>query len=134
MAFVLHRDARGILALGGSGGSLGYGDGALNGVERAGLYPSVGVRFDTYTTTTASTIGLVTDGFIQTGAGEFASPFPFTSGNYFDVVLTWSASNNNLTAVVSENVLSSGIVRTFSRSWIVDIKQTLGCDTTVAGW
>ena len=135
MTLLLHNDPRGILALGASGGALGYaGSASATGtfVSGVSITQGVGIRLDTYTNTQASTVGLITGGVIVNPGGEFVSPSDFSNGNPFDIVLQYSATSNNLTAVITEVRATGGNV-TARYSWIVNIKSAVGCDPAVIG-
>ena len=86
LAFVIHGDARGAGAIGGSGGGLGLG---MDSVSGAGITPSLAIEFDTHLNAFPSQPGGDPDGnhiaFIVNGEvarhGNFASaPFALNSG------------------------------------------------------
>lgn len=109
MTIFLTSAAAGASSLGTSGGGLGYG----------GIGRSVAIRFDTYVSSSTSTLGILYNGSIPSAGGEIPvlGVFNWMSGNVFDVVWAYipGATPNsvgNMTLRVQETV-TNGAIRNY---------------------
>lgn len=127
MAFVLHRDTRGLSALGATGGAIGY----------VGITPSVALRVNTYSGRTNYSVGVSTGGVISGGfAGQNIDSQPdrldLGNGNWFESRLQYSGATKVLRLTMRELCgRETCPVRTFSFN--VDIQAALGCTAGVQG-
>ena len=123
MAFVLQRDSRGLAALGGAGGSFGYG--AANPIT-----PSVALEMNLYfAPNTISRIGWATNGQIATP--NLVSPVAFSSGHPIQASLNYNANGHVLTETFKDTVAKTVYNRVDSG---IDVAGTLGSSTAYIGF
>jgi hypothetical protein len=126
MSFVLQADPRGTAALGGGGGSGGYGPG--NQINN-----SIAIKFDLYSGGTHTpTTGLYMNGQSPGGAPGGQSiaitGINLGSGNPIQVTLTYDGT------ILHETVTDTVTHVTFNQDYTVNIVQTIGSFTAFAGF
>ncbi len=118
MTFCLQTDPRGLAALGGNGGNIGYGN-AGNGNQ---ITPSLAIGVDFFNTSrtgAAPFTGGVVGAYIPT------APVSFTSGDPIQVTLTYTGAN------LVENFLDLSNAAAFSTTYLnVNLAGALGGSTT----
>jgi hypothetical protein len=121
VTFCLQNDTRGVTALGGGGGSLGY----------SGITPSVALAMNIYAPNTRG-INLLTNGVLPAaGAGAFASILPVDlGGNNDPIQVNVIYSGGVLTASFKDPVSSS----TFSTNFPINIPAIVGANQAYIGF
>lgn len=127
MAFVLHRDPRGLAAIGGTGGSIGY----------SGIINSVAVRISTFQGGTNFSFGVSTGGVVGASfAGVNVDSQPgrlnFASGNWFETTVRFSRSVTPAALQVTIRELG-GTGTSRNATFPVDVIAALGCTVGVQG-
>ena len=124
VTFCLQTDTRGLTAVGGNGGNLGYGNGI--GTPSNQITPSMAVPFNIYSAAgNVSQTGLWFDGgvgtYVTTGTVNIAS------GDPIQVTLTYNAVNQTL----AENLVDTVNNNTFSTTYgTVNLQSILGGSST----
>jgi hypothetical protein len=118
VCFVLQNDPRGVWALGGAGGGLGY----------SGIAPSAALEFNIYTGGTI-TPGLAFRANGATGAPyDSSAPVNLASGHPIAASLYY---NGTTAAVTLKDTVTSG---TFSTTYTADLPTLLGANTAYVGF
>jgi hypothetical protein len=128
MAFVIQSD--GTMALGPSGGGLGYGPSTPGGTP--GIGNSVAVKFDLYNNAGEgnNSTGLYTDGASPTvPATTLGGGVNLHSGDVFNVQMTYNGMT--LTMTITD---ASVPANTFTTSWAINIPLTVGGNTAYVGF
>ena len=129
-AFVLQDSSAGTFALGGAGGSLGYGS-ALSIGGGTVISPSAAVEFNLYSGHTQGT-NFATDGITgdygSTGHYNSTGNVAFWNGDAMQVQLTYNG--NVLTETLTDLVNDA----TYSASYTVNLAQILGSDVAYVGF
>jgi len=116
--------------VGPSGGGLGYGPDAPGGTP--GISNSVAVKFDLYNNSGegADSTGLYTNGASPTtpSTDMTSSGVVLTSGDNMAVQITYNGTTLAMT------ITDTTINKTFSTSWPVNIRQTIGGSTAFVGF
>jgi hypothetical protein len=115
----------GVTALGGAGGSLGYG-------PAPGIANSVAVKFDIYNNAGEGTnsTGLYTNGATPaTPATVLGGGVNLLSGDVFAVHMTYDGITLTMTITDTNNP-----AQTFTTNWLIDIPGTVGGTTAYAGF
>jgi hypothetical protein len=120
-AFVIQSDPRGLTALGGAGGAVGYG----------GITNSVAVLFDLYSSGShASTTKLLLNGSTdRTGAIDMG-PSGITLGNGDPLQVTLTYDGTTLTETVTDTATHA----TFSHNYTVNLAQVIGGTAAYVGF
>lgn len=124
VCFVVQNDPRGPYALGGGGGSLGYGD-------NPAITPSAAFQFNIYggnaASTTSSGIGFRVNGAVGKPYSD-SSPVNPASGNLIAVTLHYDGT---ALAVTLKDTVTGG---TFSTNYTADLPTLLGTNTAYVGF
>jgi hypothetical protein len=131
LAFILQDSSAGVFALGGAGGSLGYGSVDAGGGGGTAISPSAAIEFNLYSDHTQGT-NFETDGttgsFPSTGHYNSTGNVAFWNGDEIQVVLTYNGS------VLTETLTDLANQATYSASYTVNLAQILGSDSAYVGF
>jgi hypothetical protein len=126
MTFVLQN--QGLTALGGNGGSLGYGP---NGTA-PGITPSAAIKFDLYDNAGEGpdSTGLFLNGAAPTVPAIDLTPYDIDlhSGDIFSVQLRYNG------AYLTETLTDTETKKTFTKTYTVALPKVLGANTAIVGF
>jgi hypothetical protein len=131
ITFTIQADAAGAGAIGQGGGGLGYATDTPGGTQ--GIHPSVMVKFDMYSQGSHhATTGLYTNGespnVLSHQIDMTSAGIDFTQNHTYQVDLAY----DGLTLTETVKDLVSG--RTFSTTYAIAIRDTIGSDTAYVGF
>jgi hypothetical protein len=130
LTFTIQNSSAGAVALGPSGGGLGYGPDTPGGTP--GIGNSIAVKFDLYNNNGEGedSTGLYTDGASPTTPFVDLTPsgIVLTEGDTIDAHFTYDGTT--LTMTLTDNVVN----KTFTTSWAINIPGTVGGNTAYIGF
>jgi hypothetical protein len=130
MTFTIQNSSAGALALGPSGGGLGYGPDSLNGTP--GIGKSIAIKFDIFSNDGEGTdsTGLYTNGAspTQPAIDLTSSGIVLLEGDTITTHITYDGTT--LTMTLTDQVIS----KTFTKSWTINIPATVGGNMAFVGF